>query len=138
MNPEIKRQWVDALRSGEYEQGYGQLRVLSDAVGDPPSYSYCCLGVLCDLAAKAGVGRWQHIDFYQIPPHGEYKEDTVLPYAVRQWAGIDDEGGGKHDYTVTDPTDGTEKRYRDQNLIFLNDEAGLDFNQIADIIERYL
>lgn len=40
MNPGIKASWLEALRSGRYQQGQGQLR--SDR-------SWCCLGVLCDV-----------------------------------------------------------------------------------------
>jgi hypothetical protein len=36
----LKQRWVEALRSGEYEQGAGALRN-----GD----KFCCLGVLCDI-----------------------------------------------------------------------------------------
>jgi hypothetical protein len=49
MNSEIKKAWVEALRSGEYEQGFGALNITG---------KYCCLGVLCDLAAKRGMGEW--------------------------------------------------------------------------------
>jgi hypothetical protein len=37
MNEQIKQRWIEALRSGEYEQTQGRLR---DETG------YCCLGVL--------------------------------------------------------------------------------------------
>ena len=40
MKPEIKERWLIALRSGNYQQGKGQLKD-----GD----RYCCLGVLCDI-----------------------------------------------------------------------------------------
>lgn len=40
MDADIKRQWVEALRSGKYQQGAGQLRQYD---------TYCCLGVLCDV-----------------------------------------------------------------------------------------
>lgn len=40
MNPEIKTKWIEALRSGKYQQTHGVLRR-----GD----RYCCLGVLCSL-----------------------------------------------------------------------------------------
>ena len=39
MTPELKAQWIAALRSGEYTQGRGALKT-----GDG---GYCCLGVLC-------------------------------------------------------------------------------------------
>lgn len=41
MNPHVKRKWVRALRSGEYEQADGTL-----VNGSPEEASYCCLAVL--------------------------------------------------------------------------------------------
>lgn len=38
----IKRDWIEALRSGKYKQGTGRLH---GADG-----SFCCLGVLCHVA----------------------------------------------------------------------------------------
>ena len=45
MHQTIARQWVDALRSGEYSQGRRKLRSADD--------QFCCLGVLCNLHAQA-------------------------------------------------------------------------------------
>jgi hypothetical protein len=42
INPEFKKEWIGALRSGKYEQGH---RTLRDSKGD----KFCCLGVACDL-----------------------------------------------------------------------------------------
>jgi hypothetical protein len=53
--------WINALTSGEYEQGTGLLRREVDAVSEAERYQYCCLGVLCDLAMKAGMhGQWSN------------------------------------------------------------------------------
>ncbi len=41
MDAELKTKWVEALRSGEYEQGIMYLR---------RDGKHCCLGVLCELA----------------------------------------------------------------------------------------
>jgi hypothetical protein len=46
MNPDLKKRWVAALRSGEYEQGEGLLSYTETASGI--TY-YCCIGVLCDI-----------------------------------------------------------------------------------------
>ena len=48
--PVTKQQWIDALRSGEYDQCKGALGKLDPDTG---AMSYCCLGV---LATIAGVG----------------------------------------------------------------------------------
>lgn len=79
MNEEIKEQWTDALESGEYEQGYGQL-----VTGDG---KHCCLGVLCELAHKAGVVS-KRVDDYGIIVFGEEEMENVLPREVVKWAGL--------------------------------------------------
>lgn len=50
LDPEVKRLWLEALRSGHYQQGREVLRT-SDG-------RYCCYGVATDLAVKAGVTKW--------------------------------------------------------------------------------
>jgi hypothetical protein len=88
MKPEVKTAWVEALRSGEYNQGQ-ELLV-------EPGVGYCCLGVLCDLAVKSG--EIEGLTFENgiirdtanetlsgwIPSSG-----TGLIKAVAEWAGLD-------------------------------------------------
>lgn len=50
MDQRIKQLWLVALRSGKYEQGKRFLRA---------GEQYCCLGVLCDLAATEKVDTWK-------------------------------------------------------------------------------
>jgi hypothetical protein len=40
MDAQIKQKWVEALRSGKYQQGQGILKGGNE---------YCCLGVLCEV-----------------------------------------------------------------------------------------
>lgn len=49
MDEAVKNAWTTALRSGEYVQGKGTLRRTHQ---DGSEASYCCLGVLCDLAVQ--------------------------------------------------------------------------------------
>lgn len=49
MDAQIKQKWVDALRSGNYKQTESILRLENDEC-EPSTFSYCCLGVLCDVA----------------------------------------------------------------------------------------
>ena len=105
MNHEIKAKWVAALRSGEYKQGQRYLRV---------DDTFCCLGVLCDLHAKATGGEWEgfaYFDAIEVPPAPVY-----------EWAGIDDQRTGPG---------------APNNLAYANDH-GKAFAEIADIIEREL
>lgn len=50
MDAQLKAKWVEALRSGDYQQGRAQLRN-HDA--------FCCLGVLCDLVDSS---RWVEVN----------------------------------------------------------------------------
>lgn len=43
---DIKKKWVDALRSGKYIQGSGSLFEIFRAHNEPTKKTYCCLGVL--------------------------------------------------------------------------------------------
>ena len=45
MKSELKAKWLEALRSGKYEQAKGCLR---------KDDRYCCLGVLCDVVDPSG------------------------------------------------------------------------------------
>lgn len=46
MNVEWKPKWVAALRSGDYKQGHGSLKLVDPKTGEN---QYCCLGVLCEV-----------------------------------------------------------------------------------------
>lgn len=124
MNPEVKKEWVAALRSGKYDQGMGSLKL---EVSD--TQLYCCLGVLCELAVEAGV----------IPPGERHEdqpknysyyflgEDEFLPSEVMTWANLDTNNG------IYKPADNVWGY--DQALTDLNDN-GKSFNELADIIEN--
>jgi hypothetical protein len=127
VDKEIKAQWVAALRSGEYEQGRGYLRT-SDG-------KFCCLGVLCDLAAKAGVVRVSESDDFAYGAlYGLEDQVFGLPAEVRDWA-----GGGltPEPYVKFTPPGEAE---RDFPLSALNDHKvkGQTFAQIADLIDAQL
>jgi len=138
MKADIRRRWTAALRSGEYAQGSGQL-LFEQA--DSGARQYCCLGVLCDLAARDGVveGPVPHEDLgggVQMAFVGASRwdgspgvelADVVLPHAVADWAGI--EGADPWIVVGTDPAER-------ERLSSLNDE-GADFLEIADIIDEH-
>ena len=120
MDREIKARWVAALRSGEYEQGRGSLRM-----GD----AFCCLGVLCDIAVKDGVIGEPTIEEGEYA-YGRFMEKGVLPTEVEVWSGLH----------IDDPvviTDNSDSYPLSESLSTLNDE-GMSFEEIAEFIEDQL
>lgn len=124
MKTEIKERWLEALRSGDYEQGTRTLRNAND--------HFCCLGVLCDLAEQEGVvtheiaapGRYAYTG---AEAYDEWRSSstTTLPTAVAKWAGLD--------WNNPSVIAGDEER----SLAGINDE-GASFSEIADLIEEHL
>ena len=76
MTPEMKQQWVEALRSGRYAQAKKNLRIRTSE-GD----SYCCLGVLCEVVAP---NDWRADDSHDISFGG----DKTINYVVHE-VGLD-------------------------------------------------
>lgn len=120
MKPEIKARWLEALRSGKYKQGRGKLRQAVDVEGGA---EYCCLGVLCDLAAKEGVGDWVDGSLFR---DAVEIQAGVLPPGVQAWART-----AYGNPVVPDRTGGC------TTLAAVNDQ-GATFEEIADLIEKYL
>jgi hypothetical protein len=119
---EVKEQWVAALRSGDYKKGQNYLRQKG-----PKQDAYCCLGVLCELAVKAGVASpatGDDGDGYYTYEDGSY---AFPPDSVVEWAGLDE----------SDPEYKTNNGHGN-SLSNDNDDRGFSFNKIADRIERYL
>jgi len=125
MNSDIKTRWLKALRSGDFKQGTAQLKRTDD--------SYCCLGVLCNIAVSEGVCEEKiiHDDGRTFISFGKGNStsETILPLVVMEWAGIEDS-----DPAVNIVVDGL--KYR-TTLAELND-AGESFDSIADLIETNL
>jgi hypothetical protein len=114
---EVAKDWVKALRSGNYDQTTGKL---TDGDG-----AYCCLGVLCDLYSDTHPDSfWQksseEYPFFFPAPETEGDFES-LPDEVRDWAKMKSMMG-----TIDD--DGT-------SLASLNDD-GIPFEGIANAIEE--
>ena len=151
MNKEVKQLWIDALESGEYEQGVGTLR----KKGPDGKSTYCCLGVLCEVAIKAGVPVKTRLvtageDMFEDEP--KWFETTYdhssgfLPESVREWAGLETEDGkfakGYYEDDELDARITYPGAYGGENmaanLVTLNDDARYNFKQIAQVIrERF-
>lgn len=52
MNPDVKANWIEALRSGRYEQGEGKLKLMHE---DTSRSFYCCLGILSEVQGLDAV-----------------------------------------------------------------------------------
>lgn len=115
MNQEIKQKWIDALRSGEYQQGRGRLC---------GSGAFCCLGVLCDLHAQETGNDWIE-ELYGSDARFYLGQTLSLPYEVTDWANFDS-------FVYVDYNN------KSDSLPYLNDKIKLSFTQIADIIEEQL
>ena len=131
MKPEIKKLWVDALRSGDYQKGTGTLRRRL-AWFDSSKCAYCALGVLCDLYIKeTGAVRWELTDqdYYSISDV-DFNRSGSLPTFIMEWAGL----VGDDPYMSYMTGDGEEQL----SVSEFNDQLGMSFPTIADYIERQL
>lgn len=133
MDSKIKADWVARLRSKDYPQGRSYLK---------RGGNYCCLGVLCEMAAEAGVvvaepGEPDWLDDYErgtpVQFRGPNADDdsfdssyNTMPTAVLNWAGIPGGSGGDLPRAV----DGVDTLWQ------LNDSMEYTFAQIADVIEE--
>jgi hypothetical protein len=141
VNPDVKAAWLEALRSREYQQSRGYLTVTAVSKTSSTKTGYCCLGVLCALAARIGVVEAREeegADGFRFVRYGkpgmgrEEDEAALLPTSVMEWAGLDEANP-----RVPHPQ--TERGYREKySLTSLNDGDKLTFDQIADAIEAGL
>lgn len=118
------RAWIDALRSGLYQQTVAQLHDTVDG--------FCCLGVACDLVAGE-LGDWisdpsrnvASSRFFQTPDGKKYEGD--LPPSVMAYYGIPNVVGKPFSIKGSD---GIRK-----TLVALNDGRHASFSDIAMILE---
>ena len=129
MNREARDLWVAALRDTDtYPQTKGALH---------NEDGYCCLGVLCEVAIKAGVDL--------TVTHGENEpglsyydgEAEHLPDAVVAWAGLDTNNPVVLVEDEDEAVDDGVVQY-ERELVMLNDDFVWDFPSIADVIEAQL
>ena len=148
MNPQVKQKWIDALRSGKYEQGSEKLRGYE---------GYCCLGVLCDLYAQEKNQEWEFKGYSEdseeeSPDIMDYwyfdGESEFLPDSVREWAGMavknpqvrvdvspEDASANSSTYTISSPGDGEDKWFYNDEIANLND-LGYSFEKLSELIEE--
>lgn len=90
MNRELKKKWIDALRSGEYPQTTGKLQrtcphIIYGRTDAPPGY--CCLGVLCKVADVEF-----RPDFDHLLPEGFEISLNVRRSLINELISMNDEG----------------------------------------------
>lgn len=119
MNADIKRLWIERLRSGRDQQGIGSLN---------RGNKLCCLGVLCEIAVEQGVFPTP-LDQGGLKFYGEGTDlnCSMLPKPVQQWSGVTSHGY----YGERTNADG----WLHRDALTSDNDSGKTFAQIADIIE---
>lgn len=126
MNPEVKKKWLKALRSGEYKQTVGVLHKKGGG--------FCCLGVLTDLYLKekgiedgwVGEDRGDECQV-KLTKSGEHDFENLLPSKVASWAGLKGQDNPVcGDFSLAEWNDGEGGATRKT------------FKKIADLIEKHL
>ena len=126
MTPVTKQAWIDALRSGEFNQCTGALGKLDPEGG---GINYCCLGVLATLAGAGHCFRPDEGEGILVFDFGDGSEDSgIIPLSVRDTIVSDlplsqDVTGGPGDDELM------------RTLSSMNDH-GASFNQIAAYLEN--
>ena len=125
MNLEVKKLWIEALRSDEYKQGRHALC----SMGASGVKEFCCLGVLVDLYIKKTKSRcyWRPILVLGLA-------HRYLPYGISldwQTGSLPDEEKFKRWIGEIIPS-------VEHTLVNLNDTRQLNFDEIADWIEEHL
>ena len=110
----IKQRWIEALKSGKYKQGYGQLRSSDNA--------FCCLGVLYDVCKDELNLSWvepdEELNYFCQTLSGNVFDTSYLPRGLLEEIGLPNS---------------------DVNtLIYMNDVNKRTLNEIADWIQEHL
>ena len=110
MERKLADKWIAALRSGEYRQTTEVLKEQSEDGG----HKHCCLGVLCEIDGSMDDYIGQGSPKYRNGP--VWNEELAPTHAMAL-------GFGPH-----------EQNY----FVDLNDKAGLDFEEIADVVDGWV
>lgn len=110
------KQWLDALRSGKYQQGANCLRKAVDGHDE-----YCCMGVLVDVIYPDGWKEYGEVGVYSVNGMAGYPPKYFLQGVLQA-------------YCVHD-SKAIQLRTALSNM---NDWENLTFDQIADELESVL
>lgn len=111
--------WIDALRSGNYEQGQERLVDVYFLDEESALTTCCCLGVACDLFDKEWLVGMAAIG---------YTSTTLVSERVASL--LKNDGVVLHDFTSDTPPDCVSETLADAN------DQGFTFAQIADALEN--
>lgn len=118
---DLVTRWIEALESGEYQQGQGYLR---------SNDGFCCLGVVCDLVDPK---RWTDDGHKDADLEGIQNwegEDQILPTDVAAKVGLSQYGG------IGDGSNWGYDELARENLTDLNDD-GASFTDIAGLLREH-
>jgi hypothetical protein len=124
--------WLAALRSGDYAQATGALRIEN---------TYCCLGVVEEVRGA----NWRHVDSLRdedeeddhavddgthgVPDVHDTYAFTTLSRDAQRWLGVVND----NPYVCYRPAGTTERWYLSE-LVALNDDGRLTLAAIADVV----
>lgn len=143
MKASIKRAWIEALRSGKFEQGKNLLGFQRT----DGSREYCCLGVLCMV--QGAEPKLRNLDYshgtLEFGQSENVELEEVLPLATAIETGLYEDYGAS--WMAMNPTlagvpNMSTFKYPASldlsiSLAHCND-AGFTFAQIADLIEYFI
>lgn len=125
---QLMQHWIEALRSGKYQQGLGCLKEYK-RVGEEQVPHYCCLGVLCEVAA-------QHRPELDVSWVDDDYENTTTK-RVRVAMTSDGDRNESYPPKVIMDEVGIDYDFSRQ-LADMNDSYKYDFKIIAAILEQYM
>ncbi len=116
MNSEVKKLWIEALRSGSYAQGSIYLK----KEGKDGTLKFDVMGVLCDLYAKhcGHSDIWRKVQLNGVTYYEILGHTNSIPDIITRWAGLTDA-----DFMIDGIT-----------LMEMND-MGCPFETLAQVIE---
>lgn len=120
---EARKIWIEALRSGKYQQGEGYLKVFSEEKG---TFQYCCLGVACEIFKETLNLREEEENRGSSSFNGL---GLIPPGEIVSLLGLHTAYGNKYG-------DAAEEEFQGASLVDLNDELKLSFEEIAEVLEK--
>lgn len=127
MTPVTKQAWIDALRSGEFNQCTGALGKLDPEGG---GINYCCLGVLATLVGAGHSFTPDDGDGILVFDFGDGSEDSgIIPLSVRDTI-LEDLDLNQ---TINGPAGTKDDLMR---TLSSKNDRGATFNEIADYLEN--